>query len=170
MSAPAAQLVEAGAGAAQRVAEPDHRKLGCEPCGLGAQYATTLKGATTRNGAAPGFCWRAWQINASDWTVLPRPMSSARCRRARVHAGSPARRTRRPGTASAEHARWLGAPPVSDPAARAARRPGRRHSSACRITTPSSASSSNEPTWNRLIQLGRLQHRSARGLPRSASV
>ena len=43
-----------------------------------AQFATTLAGATTRNGAMPGFCSRTWQINASDWTVLPRPMSSAR--------------------------------------------------------------------------------------------
>ena len=42
------------------------------------QLDTTLVGATTRNGGCSGDASRAWQISASAWRVLPRPMSSAR--------------------------------------------------------------------------------------------
>ena len=43
-----------------------------------AHTDTTELGATTRNGGGSGRAWRAWAKSARVWTVLPRPMSSAR--------------------------------------------------------------------------------------------
>ena len=61
-----------------------------------AQLDTTLVGATIRKGGRPGSASRARQMSARDWSVLPRPMSSARmppswCRHRKASQPNPSR-------------------------------------------------------------------------------
>jgi hypothetical protein len=117
-----------------------------------AQFDTTLVGATMRNGALSGAVCFAWQINASDCTVLPSPMSSARmppswASQRKASQRKPScwyGRSRAPSVVGTSVSR--SAPADNSPCT------CRCHDSAWLCTTPSSASSSHSPAWKRLIR------------------
>jgi hypothetical protein len=125
-------------------------RSGVKRAASAAQLATTLVGASTRNGPAAGSCSRAWQTSASAWSVLPSPMSSARI---------PPRRCRKRAASQLKPASWYGRSAARNPsgagssarsAAEVSDRTDSCHAAAWPSTTPIRSRSAHRLAWNRL--------------------
>ena len=151
----------AAAAASVSVTVDDLQVRGRTAAASAAQFATHARRRDDQERAAAGGsrARRAWQISASDCSVLPSPMSSARmpprpCSQRNASQLEPVaagRGAAAPQTGAGTRRRLdlvdvQQAPDLPLPG----RRPGW-------LTTPSAASSSHRPAWKRLIRSGAVR-------------